>query len=125
MKEFHLGDILSITSHRLVSPRKIEGVYDILNYMTKDNLMTHQLPRAAEVCGPPLSAFFPWTEEIQWPNDFDDADHVWHFLAAQVERYGAMHEVPPLAPGVWEHRNPLEELAEMMRPDQEMLVVGV
>lgn len=54
MREFHIGDILSITTERLVSPRLIEGVYDILNYMTGDNLMTHQLPRASRHCAPYL-----------------------------------------------------------------------
>lgn len=45
-KTFHLGDILTITTGRLVSPRHMEGVYDILNWMTgEDLLVTHQIPR--------------------------------------------------------------------------------
>ena len=58
-KQFHLGDVLSITTGRLVSPRHIDGVYDILNFMTGDNLFTHQLPRASDECKPYLVAQFP------------------------------------------------------------------
>ena len=58
-KQFHLGDVLSITTGRLVSPRHIDGVYDILNFMTGDNLFTHQLPRAFDECKPYLVAQFP------------------------------------------------------------------
>ncbi len=63
-KSFHLGDILSITTGRLVSLRHIDGVYDILNFMTGDNLFTHQLPRASRECAPELKKQFPALAEI-------------------------------------------------------------
>jgi len=34
-------------------------VYDILNYMTDDNLFTHQLPRACRECEPWLKSQYP------------------------------------------------------------------
>lgn len=51
---FHVGDILSIITGRLVSPRGIEGVYDILGYMTDDTPYTTQLGRFGEECKPHL-----------------------------------------------------------------------
>lgn len=62
-KTFCLGDVLSITTGRLLSPRHIEGVYDILNFMTDDNLFTHQLPRASKKCAPFLLKQFPELEQ--------------------------------------------------------------
>lgn len=59
MKTFHISDVLSITTGRLVSSRHIDGVYDILNFMTGDNLFTHQLPRASRECEPWLRTQFP------------------------------------------------------------------
>lgn len=59
VRNFHIGDILSITTGRLVSPRRMDGVYDILNYMTGDDLFTHQLIRAAEECAPALREQHP------------------------------------------------------------------
>src|SRR3990167_6769223 len=53
-RRFHIGDVLSITTGRLVSPRGIEGIYDILGYMTDDSPYTTQLGRFAEECLPYL-----------------------------------------------------------------------
>jgi len=55
-KEFHIGDVLSITHGRLVSPRHMDGIYDILNFMTGD-----QIPRATEECREPLLRQHPAT----------------------------------------------------------------
>lgn len=59
MKNFHISDVLSVTTGRLVSYRHIDGVYDILNFLTGDQLFTHQLPRAGRECEPWLRTQFP------------------------------------------------------------------
>ena len=68
MRQFHIGDVLSISTDRFVSTRGMDGVYDILKYMTGDNLFTHQLPAAVEKCRPALLAQFPVLEspELQF-----------------------------------------------------------
>jgi hypothetical protein len=58
-REFHVSDVLSITTGLLLSTRHIDGVYDILNFMTGDKLFTHQLPRASDECKPYLQEQFP------------------------------------------------------------------
>ncbi len=58
-RAFHIGDILSVTTGIFVSPDGIGGLYDILNYMTGDDLYTHQLPRASQQCRPALLAQHP------------------------------------------------------------------
>lgn len=35
--EFHVGDILSVITDRLVSPKHIGGVYDILGFMAGED----------------------------------------------------------------------------------------
>jgi hypothetical protein len=59
MKLFDISDVLSITTGRLVSSRHIDGVYDILDFMTGDNLFTHQLARASDECKPWLRSQYP------------------------------------------------------------------
>lgn len=128
-KPFHLGDILSITTGRLVSPRHIEGVYDILGWMTGESLMTHQLPRAAGECEGPLRAQHPDLIAIAVP-DFPggDMESVKRFyerwLAEQVAICGETREVAPLAAGDHTSIDPLAEL-RMIRPDAEVIVVEV
>jgi hypothetical protein len=47
-KRFHLGDILSITTGKLLSSRQMEGVREILDHMTGEKLLTLGAERAAE-----------------------------------------------------------------------------
>lgn len=113
---FHLGDILTITTGRLVSPRHMEGVYDLLNHMTGDNLFTHQLPRASDECKPHLLAQHPDLADIKVP-DFEAirAERVkaWvdEWLARMVAQYGEYRDVAPLANGEHSVIDPLAELA--------------
>jgi len=59
VQDFSLGTILTITTGKLLSPDGVGGVYEILNYMTRDNLMTHQLPRASRHCAPYILKEWP------------------------------------------------------------------
>ena len=105
-KTFHLGDILSITTSRLVSPHHIGGVYDILGWMTGESLMTHQLPRAAAECEGPLLAQHPDLRNVTVPDDFGGKDAVDRWLAEQVAIYGETREVAPLAAEEHTHIGP-------------------
>jgi hypothetical protein len=129
-KEFSLGDVLSITTGRLVSERHMDGVYDILNWMTGDNLFTHVLPRAGRACEPILKAQFPQlnpddnpelmravvelVQSLDMPGDRDRriADWLWRLK----QQYGDSFDVVPLRE--WESRSPLTELEEMVGPDK-------
>ncbi len=115
-KSFHLGDILTITTGRLVSPRHMDGVYDVLNWMTGDDLFTHQLPRAMDECQPHLLAQHPDLARIEVP-DFDairpDRVKAWidEWLARMVAVHGEHREVAPLAANEHTRIDPLAELA--------------
>ena len=121
-KTFHLGDILSVTTGRLVSPRHIDGVYDILNWMTGDNLMTHQLPRACGECEGPLRAQHPDLTAIEVPGDFGGKDGVDRWLAEQVAIYGETREVAPLDAKDHTRIDPITEL-RAMKPDAEIIAI--
>ena len=59
MKVFHLSDVLTVTTDRLVSNRGIEGAYDILSFLMGDTVLIHQLSRAKAQCDPWLKSQFP------------------------------------------------------------------
>ena len=59
MKLFHISDVLSVATGRLVSSRHMDGIYEILNFLTGDSLFTHQLPRAMNECKSWLRSTFP------------------------------------------------------------------
>ena len=120
--KFHLGDILSVTTDRLVSPDHIDGVCRILGHMTGEPLWTHQLPRAAEECKPALLAQHPDLAAVEVPDEFRDGEHVDQWLGEQVKRFGEFRDVQPLAPEDHTSINPIAEL-RMMRPDMPVIAI--
>jgi hypothetical protein len=86
MKMFHISDVLSVTTRRFVSSRHMDGIYDILNFLTGDNLFTHQLPRAMDECEPWLRSMFPnlMVDSDGMPERLADMDR--RIKAAQQDR---------------------------------------
>lgn len=125
--KFHLGTILSITTGYLLAQEgdyPIDGVYNILNFMTDDNLSTHALPRACEECRPYLYEQLPFLHEITSEmvkerieqGQIDGDVNIDAVLAPYVEKYGTMHEVRQIHGEDHEHIDPIEEL-KRLRPD--------
>jgi len=117
---FSVHDILSITTGVLVSKRHMDGVYDILNYMTGDDLFTHALPRASDMCRPALLEQHPQLATV-------DADAInretYRDMQAQWEaEFGTELPVEPLAD--WKSKDPLTELRDRL-PDKQIVVVAV
>lgn len=121
---FHLGDVLSVTTGLLVSPSHMRGIYQILNWMTGDNLFTHQLPRASRECAGPLLEQHPDLAGVQVPDEFESEQHVMAWLAEQVERYGETRTVAPIDPERHLRIDPVDEM-RMMRPDMAIDVVEI
>lgn len=123
-KRFHLGDVLSVTTGCFVAPSGIDALYELLNFMTGDNLFTHQLPRASEECAPEILRQHPDLAEVRVPGEFDDEAAVWAWLQEQCERFGTWREITPLRPEDHTRINPLAEL-QMMRPGMPVIEVHV
>lgn len=138
MKKFHLGDILAITTGRLVSPRGMEGVYDILNYMTGDNLWTHQLSRVAEECRPYLLKQYPQFSKENMHSELIKLDKmletergktdpekiVLSWFAKHVGKYEKKFPVESFPSGVHEEKNPIEEACDIMGPEKVIVSDG-
>lgn len=121
-KEFHIGDILSILTDRLVSPDHIGGVYNILGWMTDEALMTHQLPRVSEECRPSLCDQHPDLAAVEVPAGLSGEGPVKAWLAEQVAVYGETRPVAPLATEDHTRIDPIAEI-KMIRPD--MPIIGI
>lgn len=85
-KEFHLGDVLSVTTGFLVSPSQMDGVFNILNFMTNNDLYLNELPMVAGRCGPNLLKQFPQLESIDI-SDINEENYA-QWLAKQIAQYG-------------------------------------
>lgn len=120
--QFHIGDVLSITTGILVSRDLIGGVYKILNWMTGEELYTHQLPRVCREAAPVLLAKYPALADAQAQAEAVTPDSINNFLAKMEARYGKTLAVPKLNADQHERIDPMSELAERVHPDKIIVV---
>jgi hypothetical protein len=118
--DFDLGDILTITTGRLVALRGMDAIYDILNFMTGDNLFTHQLPRGMQECAPYLLRQHPQlaavTEDELGPENYAAN------LVKWKQRFGETLPVAKIPMDDHTRKDPLVELYEMVG-DKPIIVV--
>jgi hypothetical protein len=117
MMKFRASQVLNVMDILLTS---MGDVYAVLNYMTGDDLYTHQLPRAARWVRPIIEEQHPWiVEELAYVNKFpwdamsrDHAKVVADLIATGVDDfYGEVTLTP--RPDLWSRQDPISELLEM------------
>lgn len=114
-RRFHLGDILTVTTDKFLAVKGVDGVYDLLGFMTGDSVATHQWPRLSDECAPRLLEQHPELAQIvvpDWPERVAPGT-VWAWLAEQTARYGETLPVTPLAAVDHTSIDPITELIAM------------
>lgn len=140
-KKFPLAHILSITTGRLMC--EIGGVYEILNFITGDNLYTHTLPRASKFASPLILELHPELKDTWSPKNaarfdelLDDAKArneppsaaigIWLNWMKQPAQCGLQDEYEiESQESKWEPRNPIEELVEMMGGEERIIPIVI
>jgi hypothetical protein len=112
-RKFHLGDLISVTTGRLVSPDHIGGVYAVVDFLTGEQHFTHQLPRACREITPELIRQHSWLVQVVVPEWVSDQATCDRWLAEATARWGTEHEVEQLQLGAYLGREPIAELREM------------
>lgn len=134
-KQFHLGTIVTITAGLLVAPKLMEDVYDICNYMTGDNLFTHQLPRAAREIKPLIQDQLPFTKQENFLSTCEvldlrlqecstqsaKAEYIADWMRLAIDWFGEYHVLTPRS-GLVTHKDPITELYEMV-PAEKVIVL--
>ena len=114
-RAFPLADVLSITTEKLLSRRHMDGIYGILNFMTGQDVFTHQLGDAVDKVKPALVQQHPHLDGLQPPDGLDKADLMaWLVEAERV--HGEEIEVQPLSD--WTFRDPIEDACDKFGADQ-------
>ena len=116
-QQFPIGVILTVTHGKLMCD--ISECYRILNFMTGDELFTHQLPRASRECGPIILRQHPHLAD--WLDDVTTENYAAR-LADAKRQFGETLEIAPLAEGEHEFIDPISELAEYVHPDKIVVV---
>jgi hypothetical protein len=120
-KYFPIEAVLSVAGDKLMC--NIDMVYDILNFMTKDNLYTHALPRAACECKPVLIKMHPWlTKYIEVIAPKITKENYMDVLEECKVQWGSEVQVSQLCDGSHEFKDPIQELCGIIGSNKVMVV---
>jgi hypothetical protein len=111
-KLFHIGDILSVTTGRLVSLDHIAGVVNVLDFMSGDSLHTHQLIIAAPIYRPVILQQLPDLNDVETPSEFVSDQSVYDWLDEQVIKFGA-HQTLSSREDLWGSHNPIQDFIDI------------
>jgi hypothetical protein len=116
--KFDLGTVLSITDGHLFTD--IGNVYKILNFMTGDDLFTHQLPRAMDECAPVIVKQYPHLSEFKTnPGTIKNFKDV---LKQAIEKYGNEFEIEPLKNNEHKIIDPITEARSMFSEKTKIII---
>ncbi|RVC47631.1 hypothetical protein EN781_00410 [Mesorhizobium sp. M4A.F.Ca.ET.090.04.2.1] len=121
-KAFPIGAVLSVVTGRLVSENHMTGIYEVLNYMTGENVFTHQIPRISREAEPVILALHPELRKALPEAEQVNGDNWREWLATWKARYGEEITVPLMTIAQHERIDPLSELAERVHPDKIVVV---
>ena len=127
-KQIPLGDVLSVTTGKLVSRDHIGGVYNVCDHMTGAANMTHQLGRVSKEITPEIYRQHPWLAGVECPpwnfTDADDAEarkaQIFGWLDIMERQHGAMVSLEPMP--TYDAPNPIEELCDMVGSEKVYVV---
>ena len=94
-KQIHISDLLTVITGRLLSLNHMDGVYETLDYLSGQSLMTHQLPPASRAFEPVLRERFPQLAGIEIP-EIASVEHLKEFIASVASEHGEYFEVEPM-----------------------------
>lgn len=123
-KDFPIGAVLSVVTGRLVSENHMDGIYQVLNWMTGESVYTHQIPRISDEAEPIILAMHPRLAEAKVEAEQVNGENWRDWLATWKARYGETIAVPQMTIAEHERIDPMSELAEMVHPDK-IIVIDV
>ena len=110
-RTFDLGSVLTVTTGRLFT--EMDNVYDILNYLSNDNIFTHQIPRVMKAAQPYVLARYPQLEGVGQDVVINGWEDVKTFLDSQKAVLGDSFALSPMPREMCEHIDPIEEAIEI------------
>jgi hypothetical protein len=97
VRTFHLGDLLSVTTGVLVSPRYMDGLSDIVGYLTWADLDVDHIPESLQACRGYVLRQVPVLAEVTADDLSFESWRGW--LDEQVKMFGEWHSVQRPSPG--------------------------
>jgi hypothetical protein len=122
-RQFHIGDVLSITGGRLVSRDGYTGLQRALSHMAGEEIYTHQIGRVMDEAGPVILEKYPLLAGIVTPKEIDEST-VDAWLIEQASIYGEFLTLPRMTIEQHERIDPLSEVVEKKHPDHVRTIIA-
>lgn len=117
-KTFKIEEVLSAVKGTLLCD--MGKVYEVLNFLTGDNLYTHQLPRAGKECRPHVYKQHPFLESI----DVSDIDRKnWQEKLTAIKSKHP-NEITLIQIGDFAHKDPIQEASEMLGGSDKIIIIN-
>jgi hypothetical protein len=107
---FTTNVVLSISHEKLLCD--IGEVYRICDFLTGDELYTHQLPRAHRILQPWVLEQHP--ELREWDETNIGPENWQYYVGLAKEKFGESLPLTPLPREQWTHINPVDEAEAMI-----------
>lgn len=117
--KFTTGEIITAGLGRLCCPMK--DLYKVMNFLTGENLFTHQLPRAFHACTKWVQEQHPWLAQLDLSKCNKDTVHEW--LSDAESKHGKQHELNPLPKDQWHFIDPIQEAIDLTGDKNKVITV--
>lgn len=107
---FDLGAILNITTGRLFT--NMDDIYEILNFLTQENLYTHQLTRVADEAESYILTLYPELKGVGKDVKINNFDEAKAFVDEQKKIFGDKLPLSPMR--TYTHISPVKEAFDLI-----------
>ena len=115
-RQFHIGDVLSITGGRLVSRDGYYGLEGALSHMAGEQIYEHQIGRVMDEAAPVILEKYPLLADVVAPEGIDEST-LDPWLEEQARIYGEFLTLPRMTIEQHGRIHPLSEIVEKKHPD--------
>jgi hypothetical protein len=99
-KQFHISDVLSVSTGALVSTRRMDGVYDIMGHIVDDDgISTIGIAAMRDTAKKFLEEKLPWVKEVKFPKmaegltNEERTEFVDRFVKEAAAKYGEYQDI--------------------------------
>jgi len=111
-REFHITALVTAATGTFICRDGFSALHELLDYMTGDELLTHQLVLAAGAIKPDLYEQHPWLSDVTGVETVKDEATLETWTAAAAARWGEWHRLVP-NPAAWGSHDPIEDFVAL------------
>ena len=115
-QDFLIADVIGAITGRLLG--KMDGIYQVSQFMAGEPVWTHQLSRVVKEICPAVLRQHPQLAPVMAEVEAVNPDNWQDMLAGWISRFGETLALSPMMADEHQRIDPLSEIAEKVHPDR-------